>query len=596
MSTLRLAFLAAPITLACWACDNGGSETGDTETDSGTGTETGTDTDTGGETGQNDCWIETEAATACHYENGIRTLYEPSAILSADTCEVVEECGFGSACFQEPDYNGGEASCARSIDESQADKPYYDFSCATFSMWLRHPTRLEMDCRCRTVGDGQGGAGGSGNALADPNHTDIETGARPGGPIMNCMPQNKMEDDSWPITYGEGPSFNQWYQVNASGASWYSGTVDPERREMYAIVLWTDPSHVRSATVVAWDLDTGDRRVISGIHPTLGEVGSGYLSPIPDGPYNFPDQPLTGANVIQLGADGYLYTFGGGTGESASDQREIVRIDRETGERTLVWLALDTDGDDSVAETWGQCLRPEAYSRYQTVALNAQAFEVGPDGEFYVAFRGRREGDGIARISADGKTCEVLSAWGGVGHSPGGGVDPDPAVMIGTGPTLQFPVEGLLLHEGEIYGVSNNEMYRWELDTGDWHLVTTVSTTFGGMGHANMFWDETRKVIWAVGNHAARSGAIVDPATGRRESIYADTGRDDFGDEAILISDYPESRSISSPGTMLTNGNSIGNGGFILDPDNNDIAYGVLKSGGLMKLEFSTFNNYVMSF
>ena len=57
MSTLRLALLTAPIAIACWACDNGGSETGDTDTD--TDTDTGT-TDTGttdaghNDTGHND--------------------------------------------------------------------------------------------------------------------------------------------------------------------------------------------------------------------------------------------------------------------------------------------------------------------------------------------------------------------------------------------------------------------------------------------------------------------------------------------------------------------------------------------------------------
>jgi hypothetical protein len=44
-----------------------------------------------------------------------------------------------------------------------------------------------------------------------------------------------------------------------------------------------------------------------------------------------------------------------------------------------------------------------------------------------------------------------------------------------------------------------------------------------------------------------------------------------------------------------SNSNSIGYGGFILDPDNNDIVFAVLKSGGLMKMELSTFNNFVFS-
>ena len=536
------------------------------------------------------------ASTACYYPNGQRTLYEPSSVASS-SCEPTQECGFGTMCFQDPTLNGGEAQCHRSLDPSQADKPYYDFGCASFSLWMRHPTKLEIDCRCRTTGDGQGGAGGKGSAFADPNHIDITTGARPGGPIINCASQNRMELNAWPVKYGEGPSFNAWFQVNSSGASWYSGVVDPKTREMFGIVRWTDPQHIKAGTIVAWELDTGNRRVVSGIHPELGEVGSGHLTPIPQGPFAFGPQPLTGANTLRFGPDGMLYSYGGGTGEGGSDQREIVRVDPNTGERTQVWLAQDNINEEDISATFGQCYRPDAYGKLQSVALQAQAFDVGPDGTFYVSMHGIREGDGILAISADGKTCTPLSRWGGNGHNPGGGEQPVPPLEpIGTGPFLQFPVEGLLYHEGLIYGVSNDEMYSFDPKTGNITHVSYTTSNYQGMGIANMFWDPTREVIWAVGNHAPYIGSIVDIKTGRRESVYGDTGRTEHGAAAILVSAYPDARSVSSPSTVLTNGNSIGNGAFVLDPDDNDIVYAVLKSGGLMKLELSTFNNYVMSF
>ena len=63
-----------------------------------------------------------------------------------------------------------------------------------------------------------------------------------------------------------------------------------------------------------------------------------------------------------------------------------------------------------------------------------------------------------------------------------------------------------------------------------------------------------------------------------------------------MASVYSDSRSVTSPITALANGNTLGNGGFVLDPDDNNIAYGVLKSGGLIKMELSTFNNYVHSY
>ena len=105
------------------------------------------------------------ASTRCVYPKGLRTLYEESHLTDVSG-NVLEKCEFGAACFQDPTYNNGEALCHRSIHESQADKPYYNFGCSNFSMWMRHPTKLEMDCRCRVVGDGTGGAGGTGAGVA----------------------------------------------------------------------------------------------------------------------------------------------------------------------------------------------------------------------------------------------------------------------------------------------------------------------------------------------------------------------------------------------------------------------------------------------
>ncbi len=444
------------------------------------------------------------------------------------------------------------------------------------------------------VGDGQGGAGGTGDALADPNNIDITNGGRPGGPIINCGTQDAMAKNTWPVQYGTGPSFNAWYQQSSSGASWFSGTVDPATREMYAIVKWSSPQASKAGAVVAWNLDTKNRRVVTGLHPEAGEFGSGYKTPF-TGPFPFGPQILGGANVIRLGPDNMLYVFGGGTGEGSSDNREIVRVHPVTGERTLAWLAENTDSPD-LSDTYGQCYRPDQHGHTQTVALQANAFEIGPDGTFYMSMHGIREGDGIVSVSADGKTCKVHSRWGGTGHvsdpTRPAAPAPDP---IGNGPYLQFPVKGLLFHDGKIYGVSNDELYSFDLTTGDIAHVSYTHGTYGGMGYANMFWDPSREVVWAVGTVAKYVGSIVNLKNGRRESIYGDTGRDEHGDQAILVSDYPESRSVSSPSTTLTNGNSIGYGGVVLDPDNNDIVYAVLKSGGLLKMELSTFNNYVVS-
>ena len=108
-----------------------------------------------------------------------------------------------------------------------------------------------------------------------------------------------------------------------------------------------------------------------------------------------------------------IYTYGGSTGESTSATREIVRIDPKTGQRTLMWLAQNPDTGD-ITGTWaGQCFRPDAFGAKQSVGLQSHGFEIGPDGTFYLSYRGIREGDGVLSISADGQKCTVLSGWGG---------------------------------------------------------------------------------------------------------------------------------------------------------------------------------------
>ncbi|MEL6342430.1 MAG: hypothetical protein AAFV53_04815 [Myxococcota bacterium] len=551
------------------------------------------------------CACEKTGALTCLYEDGLSTLYEPSFVIEQRACanprtepaDVVDTCEFGAMCYADDRVNAGVATCHRSIDDIQMDAPYYDFGCSA-DAWMPYPTELEIDCRCRTIGDGQGGAGGDGSALADPNNTDVSQGARPGGPVINCMTASQMLSREWPISYGDGPAFYAWFEQSASGASWYSGVIDPASREMYAIMRWTNPDYVDSGTVVAWNVDTGDRRVVSGLHPDrrtgLTAYGSGYESPPPGA--NTQPQPLSGANTLRWGPDGMLYVYGGGTGESSSNQREIVRVDPNTGARTLVWLAQNDETGD-ISGDYGQCLRPEAVegTPRESVQLQAQGFEVGPDGAFYLSQRDVRAGDGVIRISHDGATCTPLSRWGGEGHAPGGGAAmAPPPPPIGAGFNLQFPVRGLLYHDGILFGVSNDQLYAFDPVTGDRTLESYDRGTYGGMGFANMFWDDSRGVAWAVGTIQSHVGSVVDPTTGHVESVFGDSGMEDYGPEqAILMSVYGAERSIS--GTMLSNGHSINHGAFVLDPDDPNIAYTVVKVGALVKFELSTFNNHVIS-
>jgi hypothetical protein len=545
-------------------------------------------------TGENECKIG----------GALSNLYEETYIQKVRECtddvynpnDFIEDCGFGSVCFHEVGFNGGAPLCHRSIDASQSDKPYYDYGCGTAPLWQRNPTGLQVDCRCRTTGDSEGGASGTlgdGNGYVDPTQ---DPPSYPGGPVINCATQDKMTTKTWPVAFGLGPRFNAWYQQNSSEARWFSADVDPDTREMFAIIRWSNADYVNSATIVAWNLDTGDRRIVTGLYPkpdsSQEAFGFGYLSPKPGNSGTVTEQPLSGANVLRIGPDNMLYTLGGGL-DGPSSTREIVRIDPTTGERTLAWKSQD-DPDVDITGTWaGQCFRPDAYGEEESIAFQWQAFEVGPDGTFYLSMHGIREGDGIVSISADGQTCSYHSRWGGSGHNPGGGGTPVPApTPIGGGIDISpgFPVQGLLFHDGLIHGVVKTDLFSFNLANGNRQKDTWNNGVYAGIGYSNMFWDPTRNVIWAVGTVAQEEGSIVDLATGRRESIYADS---EWGDQSVLQSDYATMQSISN--TMLANANSIGRGGVILDPGNNNIIFAVLQSGGLVKMELSTFNNFVFS-
>jgi len=82
----------------------------------------------------------------------------------------------------------------------------------------------------------------------------------------------------------------------------------------------------------------------------------------------------------------------------------------------------------------------------------------------------------------------------------------------------------------------------------------------------------------------------VASANGQRESIYGDTAEHA---NAILKSACEERRSVSQ--SMLGNANGHHCGPVMLDPNDNNIVYFVVTTGGLAKMELSTFNNYVYS-
>ena len=544
-----------------------------------------------------------DAAFRCFYPMGLpQSLYNPSKVMAVCGDEgtrngtEVEDCGFGTICFDDDQNPEIGPRCARSVTANNADKPYYNHSCGVFSQWMRYPTGLEIDCRCRTTSDGTGSFGGTGSAYADPNNIDIDNGGHPAGAIINCAGPGGHAEDRWPVDYGEGPNFGQWSQEYTL-ASWRSGVLDPNTRELFALIEWTSDTNnedTNAGTLVAWNVDTGDRRVVSGKHPDsragLIEYGSGYLSPqgfLNRNAVDKPKQILTRARVLRMGPDRKLY---------ASSGYEIIRVDPASGAREIVWRAQFPSTGELKA-TYGQCFRPDNMGREQSVEPVTFSFEVAPDGSFYQGFggTGTREGNGIMKISADGSTCTPVSRWNARGHAAqtSGQVDAPAPPDIGQGFDIQFEMRGLLWHDGKLYATSGDEMYEFDVATGN-RLKITAGDGYDGMGESNMFWDPSRQVIWAVGREGSTYlGAIVEPMTGQTESIYGDVSdRKEYGNDTILRSVYPNGFGIKG---VLQNGNSLNAGAVALDPKDNNIVYAVAGTGALIKIELSTYNSYIMS-
>jgi len=529
--------------------------------------------------------------TRCVYPGplGGSTLYNNSYVaLKSDYKTPIEVCEFGSSCRQDKRLDNGKAQCIRSLTNTKS--PYYNYACGQFTEHILYKTALEIDCRCRV--------GGTGHTYLDPNDPKVD----PEEMIINCANPDKQMKNRWPVKYGKGPKFDAWTKERGA-TRWTGGIFRPKTREFFSVVRWSNPNYQRSGTIVAWNIDTKDRRVVSGLYPDkrrgMKEYGSGYLS---DATQKGRDkQPLTGPSIMKWGKDGMIYLLAGGAGEGSSNRREIIKIDPDTGERTLIWKAQNPKYSPKVDKKYGQCYRPDGkYPKKSSVGMMALAFALGKDNEFYLSMHDVKAGDGILKISADGKKCTPISVWGNAkGDHKGGNQKSAPAYKhIGKGKFIQFPVLGMLYYEDPEYGtmilgISKGDMYSFGIKDGFRSLETFVDRKYRGIGYTRMVAMELNghKVILCSGN-VGGSHAIVELGTGQREPLMADTR--DY-DKPILKSVYGVYRSINMNG-VLGNNNRINMGGIMIDPKNPDILYAVLTHGALVQLELSTFNSMIWSY
>lgn len=491
------------------------------------------------------CPLVEPKVLVCH-PKGAQKADEETTLGYLTTCdevmpEVIETCLPGERCWQAWDeegnvLNNGANFCAASIVKTHSDAKYYSMACDT-EMYMHAQTTLEMDCRCN----------------------------RSNAKMQECRPGA----DAWGqgLRLGEGPNM---HGINL--AKWGGGFV--HEGELFAAVHYTGGSGgVKPGAIYAINLKTGDRRVISGsyLDPKTGrvDVGSGFSV---DG------EALPFLVDIELGKDGKIYAFGSDT----LDNVMITRVDLKTGARELVWRrqsdAFAGEADFPYGQCWSGRVNNAYAGGYAPVQHAERAFALGNDGSFYVGWK--NDGVGVVNISADGKTCTVVSRWASNNKTK-------PLDDVGGGLTPQYgTISGMLHHKGKIYVETKDMLVAIDDKTGDRAAFAAVSG-IGGVGETNFWVDEKRQLFFACGTVAARKCSVHTLADGNVAQGLFQIGMG----QPVIQGKYP---ALQGAKGALDNNNHNGFGAVGMDPDDGNILYFVVLSG-VIKYEIDTGNSHFIS-
>ena len=262
------------------------------------------------------------------------------------------------------------------------------------------------------------------------NHSDFPIDCRCAGKLENpCKRPYTLEPK---ISYGEGPRMRD---LASTVQAWNGVLIGGE---WFVAIGWSTSTKKYQTMVFAIDIKTGDRRVISGsyLDSKTGrvDVGSGH---------SVKGEALPFLVDVKLGKDGQIYAMGSDTLNNV----EITRVDPKTGARTLVWRRQSLDDGGAADFAYGQCFSgipsKEYDSGFSPLQYAERAFALGEDGSFFLGWKG--DGVGVVRVSADGKTCSIVSRWASNNKTK-------PLDDVGTGVTPQYgTISGMLHRKGLIY-------------------------------------------------------------------------------------------------------------------------------------------------
>ncbi|MFT5431527.1 MAG: hypothetical protein ACI9OJ_002224 [Myxococcota bacterium] len=491
---------------------------------------------------------------------GEKTIQQPSGIVLVDSCnnsaDVVETCGTGEVCWESPE----GPKCWASLTDKNA--LWYQKGC-TISQWVENPTTFPVDCRCRMVIDTTDGSG---------------TG------IPECWPMqfSAAHGHQW----GTGPRITTLPDI----ARRVGGVIiDLPRRELIMPVHWHDGQHSTVGFVMAMNIDTGDRRIVSGqyIHPA-GNVemfGSGHISDVEINGVKKSESTFPYIADVRMGSDNKYYVYGSNGGEMV----EVIRVEPATGHRTLIWKRQVYN---TIANPFGQCYSERPVTKpptgFTSVQYKLRSFGLAPNNDLLLGFANagcaKCEGVGIVRISNNGSTCTVISR-----STSGGNTVNSPTV--GGGWTIQNGhIQGLTWKDGKIYGYNQLKHAFLSIDaaTGYRTLISaknTVGSGWNGIGRNWFFWDEGRQIWITAGTAGDEVMSAIDPVTGNRQNMMRLKSTD-----TLYAGVHPVETSPRGPIIPM----AVGHSGVAFHPDNPNWMFWTVRHG-IMKYEISTGNSYTFS-
>lgn len=428
----------------------------------------------------------------------------PACVTAAQaTCPT---CAGKTVCAKELD----PPACVSSV--ADADSPYWETSC-TLTHQLAHPTTLPADCRCYD-------------------------NRSPSSGIPACVAVNYLDAG---VSFGEGPRVRPLPQAHING-----GFVDGANREIVAGVDWSSGSNPDSGLIMAFDMDTGDRRIVSGAHQGASGVTTTGAGPA-----------LHNVIDVKRATTGQLYAL---SVPGSSLDTEVVRVDPSTGDRTVVWRS----GDGA----YGQCASGDGSRRLR---VWGEAFALDDANNIYLAFGGAgftSEGVGVIRLTPDGKHCEVVSRSGAGELNEFYGEDVGEGYPIDRGRYISFT-----FHDGALYAMHEAWLSLVRIDplTGDRTVVSSASTSmgvvgsgpvnYGGIGMRWLVWDGPRGHMWTAGVLNVRSITAVDLESGDRVQAHCGAVNADVPWRSLCL-------------TAVTDVCCQNWGGTWLDPMNGDLIIG----------------------